>query len=120
MIALVAVLAVSIGLLIVVDSGPVVVDVGGWVAPIGIPLVADRLAALMLTVSSAVILCVLLYSLGQGHADGDEEVPVSIYHPTYLVLAAGVANPFLAADGFSLFVRFDILLEIGRASCRER
>src|SRR5690625_865678 len=112
MIALVAVLAVSIGLLIVVDSGPVVVDVGGWVAPIGIPLVADRLAALMLTVSSAVILCVLLYSLGQGHADGDEEVPVSIYHPTYLVLAAGVANTFLAGDLFNLF-------EIGRASCRE-
>lgn len=110
MIALVAVLAVSIGLLIVVDSGPVVVDVGGWVAPIGIPLVADRLAALMLTVSSAVILCVLLYSLGQGHADGDEEVPVSIYHPTYLVLAAGVANTFLAGDLFNLFVGFEILL----------
>src|SRR5690625_3810848 len=54
--------------------------------------------------------CVLLYSLGQGHADGDEEVPVSIYHPTYLVLAAGVANTFLAGDLFNLFVGFEILL----------
>src|SRR5690625_7297292 len=64
----------------------------------------------MLTVSSAVILCVLLHSLGQGHADGDEEVPVSIYHPTYLVLAAGVANTFLAGDLFNLFVGLEILL----------
>ena len=59
--------------------------------PIGIDLVADRLSVLMLTVSGAVTLCVLLYSLAQGEADGDEEAPVAIYHPTYLVLTAGVA-----------------------------
>ena len=28
--------------------------------------------------------------VGQGIADGDEETPLSIFHPTYLVLAAGV------------------------------
>src|SRR5690625_1319684 len=110
MIVLSAVLLVSIGLLLIVDSGPIEVDLGGWVAHIGIPLVADRLAALMLTVASAVFLCVLLYSLGQGYADGDEEVPVSIYHPTYLVMAAGVSNTFLAGDLFNLFVGFEILL----------
>lgn len=109
-IALTAVLLVSVTLLALADSGPIVVDVGGWVAPVGIPLVADRLAALMLTVSAIVILCVLLYSLGQGHADGDEQAPVAIYHPTYLVLAAGVANTFLAGDLFNMFVGFEILL----------
>src|SRR5690625_7087921 len=36
--------------------------------------------------------------------------PLSIYHPTYLVLHAGVANAFLAGDLFNLFVGFEILL----------
>ncbi|MFG3704980.1 Na+/H+ antiporter subunit D [Micromonospora sp. NPDC047670] len=90
--------------------GPVVAQVGGWPAPVGIVLVADQLAALMLVVSSAVTLCVLLYSVGQGQADFGETVPVTIYHPTYLVLTAGVTNAFLAGDLFNLFVGFEILL----------
>ena len=90
--------------------GPVVVQVGGWPAPVGIVLVADQLAALMLVVSSAVTLCVLLYSIGQGRGETSESAPVSIYHPTYLVLTAGVTNAFLAGDLFNLFVGFEILL----------
>ena len=76
----------------------------------GIDLVADRLSALMLTISSAVTLCVLLYSLAQGGEDDEESAPVSIYHPTYLVLTAGVANAFLSGDLFNLYVGFEILL----------
>ncbi|MET7469521.1 Na+/H+ antiporter subunit D [Micromonospora sp. NPDC005686] len=90
--------------------GPVVVHVGGWPAPAGIVLVADQLAALMVLVSSAVTLCVLLYSIGQGRGETGETAPVSIYHPTYLVLTAGVTNAFLAGDLFNLFVGFEILL----------
>ncbi|WP_102509913.1 Na+/H+ antiporter subunit D [Sanguibacter massiliensis] len=103
-------LAVGVGLIVAADAGPVVVDVGGWAAPVGIVLVADRLSALMVTVSSLVLLCVFLYSLGQGIADGDDEAPVAIYHPTYLVLAAGVSNAFLTGDLFNLYVGFEILL----------
>ncbi|SDR78739.1 multisubunit sodium/proton antiporter, MrpD subunit [Paraoerskovia marina] len=102
--------AAAVGLVVAADSGPVVVNVGGWAAPVGIDLVADRLSALMLLVSSVVMLVVLLYSLGQGVADGDEATPVAIYHPTYLVLAAGVSNAFLAGDLFNLYVGFEILL----------
>ncbi|MGY4912850.1 proton-conducting transporter transmembrane domain-containing protein, partial [Micromonospora aurantiaca (nom. illeg.)] len=90
--------------------GPVVVQVGGWPAPVGIVLVADQLAALMVLVSSAVTLCVLLYSIGQGRGETSETAPVSIFHPTYLVLTAGVTNAFLAGDLFNLFVGFEILL----------
>ncbi|MGP7961473.1 Na+/H+ antiporter subunit D [Sanguibacter sp. A247] len=104
-------LAVGIGLVIAADANPLVVNVGGWAAPVGIVLVADRLSALMVTVSSLVLLCVFLYSLGQGIADGDDdEAPVAIYHPTYLVLAAGVSNAFLTGDLFNLYVGFEILL----------
>ncbi|WBC14640.1 Na+/H+ antiporter subunit D [Micromonospora sp. WMMA1998] len=91
-------------------QGPVVVRVGGWPPPVGIVLVADQLAALMLVVSSAVTLCVLLYSIGQGRGETSETAPVSIFHPTYLVLTAGVTNAFLAGDLFNLFVGFEILL----------
>ena len=105
------VLVVSAVLLVVVDgSSPLVVEVGGWAAPFGIVLVVDRLAALMLTVSSVVLLAVLLFSAGQGLADGDDETPVSIYYPTYLILATGVFNAFIAGDLFNLYVGFEILL----------
>ncbi|MEV0152313.1 Na+/H+ antiporter subunit D [Micromonospora sp. NPDC050686] len=90
--------------------GPVVTQVGGWPAPVGIVLVADQLAALMVLVSSAVTLCVLLYSIGQGRSETGESAPVSIFHPTYLVLTAGITNAFLAGDLFNLFVGFEILL----------
>ncbi|GAB2919639.1 Na+/H+ antiporter subunit D [Micromonospora polyrhachis] len=108
---LTATLAVAAGLLVAAyRDGPLVVNVGGWPAPVGIVLVADQLSALMLVVSAAVTLCVLLYSIGEGRADGDEGTPLAIYHPTYLVLTAGVTNAFLSGDLFNLFVGFEILL----------
>ncbi|MFE9203069.1 Na+/H+ antiporter subunit D [Micromonospora sp. NPDC007230] len=108
---LITTLAVAVVLLVeAYRHGPVVVRVGGWPPPVGIVLVADQLAALMLVVSSAVTLCVLLYSIGQGRGETTEAAPVNIYHPTYLVLTAGVTNAFLAGDLFNLFVGFEILL----------
>jgi multicomponent Na+:H+ antiporter subunit D len=90
--------------------GPQVVWIGAWKAPLGISLVADRLSALMVLVSAVVTLAVLVYSLGQGMTGDGDEAPVSIYHPTFLVLSAGVSNAFLAGDLFNLFVSFEILL----------
>lgn len=91
-------------------DGPQVVAIGAWPAPIGIVLVADRLSTLMLVISMAVTLCVLVYSVGEGRADADIHSPLAIYHPTYLVLTAGVANAFLSGDLFNLYVGFEILL----------
>jgi multicomponent Na+:H+ antiporter subunit D len=106
-VVLVVVLAVAVTLLVLADRyGAQSVVIGGWEAPLGIVLVVDRLSALMLVVSATVTLGVLLYAVGQGSSGGDEETPVSIYHPTYLVLAAGVANAFLSGDLFNLYVGF--------------
>ncbi|UFU06179.1 Na+/H+ antiporter subunit D [Ruania halotolerans] len=111
MVALTAVLGVSIVLIFVTHTqGPQVVNVGGWAVPVGIALVADRLSALMLLVSAVVLLGVLAYSLAQGLADGSKGAPVAIFHPTYLVLAAGVATAFLSGDLFNLYVGFEVLL----------
>ncbi|MBM7807082.1 multicomponent Na+:H+ antiporter subunit D [Geodermatophilus bullaregiensis] len=106
-----AVLAVSVVLLLVADAeGASSVSVGGWPVPLGVVLVVDRLSALMLVVASTVALGVLLFAVGQGAADGSEETPLSIFHPTFLVLVAGVGNAFLAGDLFNLYVGFEILL----------
>ncbi|MGY1752053.1 Na+/H+ antiporter subunit D [Blastococcus sp. SYSU D01042] len=108
---LAAVLVVSVVLLVLADSdGAEAVSVGGWRVPLGIVLVVDRLSALMLVVAATVALGVLVFAVGQGAADGDEETPISIFHPTFLVLIAGVANAFLAGDLFNLYVGFEILL----------
>ena len=62
-----AVLLTGLVLMVGTDTyGPQAVHVGGWAAPIGIALVADRLSALMVTVSSAITLAVMVYSIGQG------------------------------------------------------
>jgi multicomponent Na+:H+ antiporter subunit D len=108
---LVIALAVAATLMVLVDQhGTIVVQVGGWDAPYGISLVVDRLSALLLTVSASVLLIVLLFSIGQGLAADDSEAPVTIFYPTYLVLAAGVLDSFIAGDLFNLYVAFEMLL----------
>lgn len=108
---LTAVTVIAGGLLAAVDGGsPVAVAVGGWPVPFGIALYVDRLSALLVMVSAVVLLAVLLFSVGQGAADGDEDTPVSIFHPSYLILAAGIFDAFIAGDLFNLYVAFEILL----------
>jgi multicomponent Na+:H+ antiporter subunit D len=92
------------------NLGPQAVHLGGWESPWGIVMVVDQLSSLMLVVSTVVSLAVLVYASGQGVADGDEEGPISIFHPSFLILVAGVSNAFLAGDLFNLYVGFEILL----------
>ena len=94
--------------------------IGGWPPGLGIVLVADRFTGLMLLIAALVTLGVLVYSTGLDHEEVRRETPVSIFHPTFLLLCAGVANAFLAGDLFNLFVGFEMLLfasyvQIGRA-----
>ncbi|MGO2518752.1 MAG: Na+/H+ antiporter subunit D [Microbacterium sp.] len=108
---LAAVAVIAALLLIAVDGGaPLAVSVGGWPVPFGIILYVDRLAALLVLISSVVLLAVLLFSIGQGAADGTDETPISIFNPSYLILAAGIFNAFIAGDLFNLYVGFEILL----------
>jgi multicomponent Na+:H+ antiporter subunit D len=111
-VAVLSVVVVISGLLLVgaVRTGPMVVTVGSWPVPVGITLVVDPLSALMLLTSMTVTLAVLVYAIGQGVYDRDEATPITIFHPTYLVLAAGVANAFLSGDLFNLYVGFEVLL----------
>ena len=92
------------------NQGPQAVHLGGWAAPYGIVMVVDQLSALMLVVSVVVSLAVLVYAVSEGVAGGDDEGPISIFYPTFLLLVAGVSNAFLAGDLFNLYVGCEILL----------
>ncbi len=104
---LTVVAGMSVALLVHVDNeGASAVQAGGWEAPVGITLVADRLAAIMLVIGMLMLLAVLIYAIGQ---PGAEEDHVG-FHPVYLILAAGVAAAFLTGDLFNLFVAFEVML----------
>ena len=99
--------AVATVLLVRVDDhGYLVARAGDWAAPLGIALVVDRFAAIMLLVSTIVLLVVAVYAIGQA---GEERERVS-FHPLYLVLAAGVSTSFVTGDLFNLFVAFEMML----------
>ena len=91
-------------------SATQVLWVGAWPSGYGIALVADPLSAMMLTVASLVTFAVLVFSTGQDEDELRRETPVSIFHPTFLLMCAGVSNAFLAGDLFNMFVGFEILL----------
>jgi multicomponent Na+:H+ antiporter subunit D len=104
---LTGVAVVSVVLLVEVDrNGPIVAQAGGWPAPMGITLVADRFSAIMLVVASLMLLTVLVYAIGE---PGAERNHVG-FQSVYLVLAAGVALSFLTGDLFNLFVAFEMML----------
>jgi len=107
LIALTINVVVSVVLLIDVDDGEMLVmQAGGWKVPLGITLAVDRLSAVMLVVSSMMLLSVLVYAIGQGA----EESRYASFNPVYLVLAAGVSASFVTGDLFNLFVAFEMML----------
>ncbi|GAA0526305.1 Na+/H+ antiporter subunit D [Saccharopolyspora subtropica] len=106
-----AIIADAAVLLHVADrDGPLVLQMGAWPAPFGITLVADRLSALLLVVSSVVTFAVLIYSIGQRITDYGRQRSSTTFHPMYLMLCAGVSLAYLTGDLFNLFVAFEIML----------
>jgi multicomponent Na+:H+ antiporter subunit D len=106
-----AVAVLAAVLLVTADTGgPVVAHLGGWAAPVGIALVADRLSALLLLVSTLVTLAVLVYAIDQRIADYGRGTASTTFHPMYLMLSAGVSLAYLTGDLFTLFVAFEVML----------
>lgn len=102
-----AIVAVAVAILVVVDrDGPQATQGGGWPAPVGISLVADRFSALMLVVSTVVLLAVLVFAIGQ---PGAERNHVG-FQSVYLILAGGVSAALLTGDLFNLFVAIEMML----------
>ncbi|RYG23182.1 MAG: cation:proton antiporter, partial [Burkholderiales bacterium] len=91
------------------DAGPhqgaaTAYAIGDWAAPFGIVLVADRLSAMMVALTSFLGLSTLLFSLARWDRAGPR------FHPLFLLLLMGVNGAFLTGDLFNLFVFFEVLL----------
>ena len=120
--------AVNAVLIFIADTtGIQTLQVGGWDAPVGITLVADRLSTVMLFTSSVVLFSVMWYAISQGVRDGTKDEPVAVFLPTYMLLTMGVNVSFLAGDLFNLYVGFEIflvasyvLLTLGASAARVR
>jgi multicomponent Na+:H+ antiporter subunit D len=101
--------AAAVALLVSVRAdGAIVVRVGGWSPDLGIVLVADLFAALILVVATATILVVEIFSIGQRGTPAGADP--SIVGPVLLVLTAGVSLAILTGDLFTLFVAFELIL----------
>lgn len=81
-----------------------VLRLGHWPAQIGIVLVLDRLAALML------MLTALLGTVGLWRSTQERVAPGSHFHALWLLQLAGLNGAFLTGDVFNLFVCFELLL----------
>jgi multicomponent K+:H+ antiporter subunit D len=99
-------LLVAAGALVAQADAPVthVYSLGAWAAPMGIVLVSDRLAALMVLLTAFLGLAALLFALARWHRAGPQ------FHPLFQFLLAGLNGAFLTGDLFNLFVFFELLL----------
>ncbi len=81
-----------------------VYPLGGWPAPFGIVLVADRLSSVMVLLAAVLGFAALLFSLARWHRAGPH------FHALLHFLLAGLSGAFLTGDVFNLFVFFELLL----------
>jgi multicomponent Na+:H+ antiporter subunit D len=107
----VATLALTLGLAValmleVVASGPLHTELGGWRAPVGIELVADRLSALMAVILGGVGLVTVAGSLGAVR----RELPgrETLYYACVLLVVAGLMGIVVTGDLFNLFVHLEV------------
>ena len=99
-------LAINIWLLAESSNGSIqAYEVGAWPAPFGIVLVLDRLAAVMLVLTSLLALAVVLYAIGSGWDSRGRH-----FHPLLQFQLLGLFGAFLTGDLFNLFVFFEVLL----------
>ncbi len=100
--------AVSATLVYAADHAPGgiagVYRLGNWPAPFAIVLVADRLAAMMVLLTSLLASAAVIFSLARWHRAG------VLFHPLFQFMLMGVNGAFLTGDLFNLFVFFEVLL----------
>ena len=100
-------LAAAALLLVRVSGGDVVTTAfGGWRAPFGVTFVADRLSAVLATVTGLVALAVVIYARAEIGARRRR----AGFDPLFLAMLAAVNGAFLTGDIFNLYVWFELML----------
>ena len=90
----------------VLAEGASSMQAGGWLAPYGITLVVDSLAALLLLVTSIIGLGVSLFAAGSML---NSRLRFGFF-PIYHLLLLGISGAFLAGDIFNLYVWFEVMI----------
>ncbi|MEM6729660.1 MAG: Na+/H+ antiporter subunit D, partial [Pseudomonadota bacterium] len=90
----------------VLQNGILAGQMGGWPAPFGITLVADRLSAVMVVITAITALATSVYAL----TDINERKEYLGYHALFNVLIGGVTGAFITGDLFNLYVWFEVML----------
>lgn len=99
-------IASTIVLIKVKHNGIQTLALSSWDAPFGITLVSDMLSALLVFMTSIILLMVLLYSFNAI----DEKREAYYYYPITQFLITGVNGAFTTGDIFNLFVFFEVML----------
>jgi formate hydrogenlyase subunit 3/multisubunit Na+/H+ antiporter MnhD subunit len=95
--------------------GPLRYRIGGWDPPLGIPLYADGISALMLIMAAVVGTASTFYAIGyfsaaqRGHADCEDRQAEQAFWPLWLVLWSALNALFLAGDIFNLYVTLELI-----------
>ncbi|WP_239257063.1 Na+/H+ antiporter subunit D [Listeria ilorinensis] len=87
-------------------NGIMTLNIGNWEAPFGITMVGDMLALLLVTTSSIVLNCVVIFSF---YTIGKPREKF-LYYAVILFMMVGVNGSFLTGDIFNLFVFFEVML----------
>ncbi|MBK1672014.1 oxidoreductase [Ectothiorhodospira shaposhnikovii] len=86
--------------------GPMILDLGGWAPPLGITLVADGLASLMLLMTAVVGLAISLHALGYLAGEGRGHW----FWILWLWLWAAMNALYLSGDVFNLYVTLELVV----------
>ena len=103
LVSLALLLATALALLGMAATTPVYA-LGGWPAPFGIVLVADRLSVALVLLAVVLALAASVFSLARWHRAGPR------FHALVQFLLMGLDGAFLTGDLFNLFVFFELLL----------
>lgn len=87
------------------DSGPLVHELGGWQAGLGISLRADALSSILL------LMCMLVVSLASYYASAYfiDNVKKARFWPLWLLLVVALNALLLSGDLFNLYVTLELL-----------
>jgi multicomponent Na+:H+ antiporter subunit D len=91
------------------NDGAVIFQLGGWIAPFGISLVADYLSVFMVLMSQLVLLLGVAYAMGAK----DNNIKYPTFYPLFLTLGVGLTGALLSGDFFNLFVFAELLVISG-------
>ncbi len=89
-----------------IQSGILVLHVGGWHAPFGITLVSDMMSSVMLLTASFIVFCLSIYSLNFIPSSRN----FSRFNVFFFALIMGVNGAFITGDVFNLYVWFEVML----------